>query len=314
VTDEAALGEQVTDEGLADWLRVARASPALPCEDVGAAALREGQRARAAGRPPGPSLHRVTDLLACGRIAVRLYRPAADDLPLVLYVHGGGFVMGSLDSHDSTCRRLARTASATVLAVEQRLAPEHRGPAAVDDVVDVYSWARERLPDLGALKGRAAALAGDSSGAATAVLAAVRLIQSGDRPSALLLAYPNADLTLGHPSVREKGTGWGLDARDLAWFVEQWAPDPARRRDPSLSPLDATLAGLPPALVATAEHDPLRDEGAALAARMAAAGVPVRHLEHPGLVHGFLGLGHVSPGAEAAAERLFSEFGRLLPR
>lgn len=314
MTDAGALDGQVSDEGLAEWLRAVRSAPAPACEDVGPGALREGQRARASGRPPGPALHRVTDLLACGRIVVRLYRPVADALPLVLYVHGGGFVMGSLDSHDSTCRRLARTASATVLAVEQRLAPEHPGPAAVDDVVDVYLWARERLADLGALEGGSAALAGDSSGAAIAVLAAVRLIESGDGASCLLLAYPNADLTLGHPSVRAKGAGWGLEARDLAWFVQQWAPDPGRRRDPALSPLDATLAGLPPTLVATAEHDPLRDEGAALAAGMAAAGVPVRHLEHPGLVHGFLGLGHVSPGAEVAAERLFSEFGRLLPR
>jgi acetyl esterase len=201
-----------------------------------------------------------------------------------------------------------------VLAVEQRLAPEHPGLAAVDDVVAVYRWARERLPDLGAVEGGAVALAGDSSGGTTAVLAAVRLIERGDRPSALLLAYPNADLTLGHASVREKGTGWGLEARDLAWFVQQWAPDPSRRRDPSLSPLDATLAGLPPTLVATAEHDPLRDEGAALATQMAAAGVPVRHLEHAGLVHGFLGLGHVSARADTATERLFAEFGRLLPR
>jgi acetyl esterase len=119
-------------------------------------------------------------------------------------------------------------------------------------------------------------------------------------------------MTLSMPSVHEKGDGWGLDVEDLAWFVEQWVPDPQRRADPAVSPLYAPLHGLPPTVLATAEHDPLRDEGDGLAARLAQAGVPVRHLRYAGLVHGFLNLDHVSPAAAVAGDDLLREFGDLI--
>jgi acetyl esterase len=130
----------------------------------------------------------------------------------------------------------------------------------------------------------------------------------------LLLAYPNADMTLSGRSVQEKGSGWGLDGKDLAWCVQMWVPEEAHRRDGRVSPLHADLAGLPPAIVATAEHDPLRDEGIALTERMRAAGVPVEHVHERGLVHGFLGLGYVSAAASSASENLYARFGRLLRR
>jgi acetyl esterase len=302
----------LADDGLAAWVNQVRKSGALSCESVGVTGLREAQRARAATRPAGPALHSVEDLLGPGRIPVRLYRPATGPRPLVLYAHGGGFVLGDLDSHDSTCRRLAVLADATVLAVDFRRAPEHPGPAAVEDLCDVYRWAIEH-PDLRATaSGGAAGLAGDSSGGAIAVLAAARLVGAGERAAALLLAYPNADLTLSGASVLEKGSGWGLDRRDLAWFVEQWVPDAGRRTDPDVAPLHADLSGLPPTLLATAEHDPLRDEGIALAERLRAAGVHVEHVPGPALVHGYLGLGHLSPAADRAGEELFARFGRLL--
>jgi acetyl esterase len=232
----------------------------------------------------------------------------------LLYLHGGGFVMGDLDSHDSTCRRLARTADVTVMALDYRRAPEHPGPIAVQDAVAAWVWVSGRLAELGGDPAAGLALAGDSAGGAIAVLAAVRLRKTGHRPTALLLAYPNADMTLSQPSIESEGHGWGLEAEDLRWFVEQWVPDPARRADPAVSPLHADLSGLPPVVLATAEHDPLRDEGEALAVRLRDAGVEVDHRPHPGLVHGFLGLGHVSPAAARAGSALFTRFAQLLPR
>jgi acetyl esterase len=128
----------------------------------------------------------------------------------------------------------------------------------------------------------------------------------------LLLACPVTDLTLAEPSVRTKGHGWGLEADDLRWFAEQWVPDATRRGDPDVSPVHAELSGLPPTVIATAEHDPLRDQGATLARRLREAGVPVRHTNYKGLVHGFVGLSDVSPTAELAGREMFGEFGRLI--
>jgi acetyl esterase len=230
----------------------------------------------------------------------------------VLYLHGGGFVMGDLESHDGPCRRLAQIADVTVLAVDYRLAPEHPGPAAVDDSVGTFVWAGQHLPELGGDPEAGVALAGDSAGGALAVLAAVRLHVGGMTPSALLLAYPNADMTLRTDSVAQEGHGWGLEADDLRWFVEQWLPAPDRCDDPQVSPAHADLTGLPPTLLATAEHDPLRDEGNALAQQLRDLGVEVQHVQNDGLVHGFLGLSHVSEAAAGAGRGLFDRFGEIL--
>ena len=220
--------------------------------------------------------------------------------------------MGDLESHDGTCRRLARIADVTVLAVDYRLAPEHPGPAAVDDVVGAFVWARNHLQELGSDPEAGVALAGDSSGGALAVLAAVRLHAGGMTPSALLLAYPNADMTLRGDSVTQEGHGWGLETDDLRWFVEQWLSDPDRSDDPQVSPAHADLTGLPPTLLATAEHDPLRDEGNALAQQLHDVGVEVQHVQNRRLVHGFLGLSHVSEAAAEAGRVLFDRFGDIL--
>ena len=232
-----------------------------------------------------------------------------------MFLHGGMWVLGDLDTHDRTCRRIARAADVAVLAVDYRLAPEHPWPAAVDDAVRAVRWASGHAAELGARGG--VAVAGDSAGAQLATLACLRLRDAGEPlPCAQVLAYPNTDLTLSEPSVREKGTGWGLDAADLAWAAAQWVPDPAARAAGGASPLHAAdLAGLPPALVVTAEHDPLRDEGDRYAARLAAAGTPVRHRREPGLVHGFLqGLDLVSPAAAAASDRFFADVRELVHR
>jgi acetyl esterase len=205
-------------------------------------------------------------------LALRLYRPALEPRPAVLYLHGGGFVMGDLDSHDDTCRRLAKIADVMVLALDYRLAPEHPGPAAVVDAVAAFGWARQRLQELGGDPAGGLAVAGDSAGGALAVLAAVRLHAEGMTPSALLLAYPNADMTLHVAPVSQEGDGPGREADDLCWLVEQWLGDPERADDPGLSPAHADLTGLPATLLATAEHDLLRDEGQALARQLREVG------------------------------------------
>jgi acetyl esterase len=211
-------------------------------------------------------------------------------------------VVGDLESHDRVCRRLAHATAAAVLAVDFRRAPEHPWPAAVDDAVSATRWAAESLP--GPL-----VLMGDSAGGALAALVCLRLRDQGDPlPAAQVPAYPNTDLTLAQLSVREFGTGWGLEAANLAYGAESWVPDPARRADPGVSPLYAPeLAGLPPAVVVTNAYDPLRDEGEAYAGRLAAAGGTVRHRREPGMIHGFLTLDTVSAAAAEAGERVFAD-------
>lgn len=306
---DLALSE-VADEGLARWLAGIRRAGTPANRVLGVHRVRAAARARDAARPPGPYLPFVRNLVI-GDLPARLYRPAPGPRPLVIYLHGGGFVIGSLDSHDGLCRLLARTADVTVLAVDYRLAPEHPGPAAVGDVTLAFASAAENLSMLGGDPGRGVSLAGDSAGGALAVLAAVRLRDAGTPAASLLLACPNGDMTLSEPSVGSEGHGWGLETDDLRWFVEQWVPDPARRADPTLSPLHADLSGLPPAVIATAEHDPLRDEGRRLAAQIGEGGADVRYRPHPGLVHGFVGLGQLSPAAAQATGELFRDYGAL---
>jgi acetyl esterase len=335
---------ELADDGLARWVTALRRSPGPSLRETGVQAARETAARRS--RPPGPDLPLVADLRTGDGLPLRLYRPATGPRPFVLYLHGGYFVMGSLDTHDSLCRRLALGADAAVLAVDYRLAPEHRGPAAVHDAVSAFTWALARPDELGALPAAGIALAGDSAGGAIAVLAAAALRDLGTPASALLLACPNADMTLSHPSLATEGHGWGLEADDVRWTVQQWVPDPARRADPALSPVHANLAGMPPTLIATAEHDPLRDEGFTLYERLRQAtphvtpapapldqlrqATPhvtpapapvdrlhrasghVTHVAHPGLVHGFLGLGHISPTARRAEQALYARFARLL--
>ena len=315
LNDEMSNDESyVIDDGFARWVAELRRVDDQPCRDVGAQRLREAGRARAASRPRGPDLPIVRDLRTDSGLCLRLYCPTREPRPATLYLHGGGFVMGDLDSHDSTCRRLAQIAEVTVLAVDYRLAPEYPGTAAVDDAVDAFGWACQHLSEIGGDPSAGLAVAGDSSGGALALLTAVRLHASGMTPSALFLAYPNADMTLSQPSVEQEGHGWGLDADDLRWFVEQWLPDHALSPNPQVSPLHADLAGLPPTILATAEHDPLRDEGILLAQQMGSVGVDVRHVSHPGLVHGFLGLGRVSTGADQADHEMFEQFGCIVHR
>lgn len=298
---------RLADPELRRWLDAVNATGAPPLSQT--VEVRRVPRSR----PSGPDLPVVVDLAPRGLPRMRLYRPRPGGLPLVLYAHGGFFVFGDLESHDRACRRLALRAEAAVLAVDYRLAPEHPAPAAVDDLAAVYGWAMSRGGELGGVYGPPA-LAGDSAGGAIVALTAQRLAEEGGVPSALLLINPNADLTLSCPSVATNGQGWGIDTADLAWAIEQWVPHDRATLLPRYSPLHAELDRLPPALIATAEHDPLRDEGTALARRLGELGVRVGLAPQPGLVHGFLNLDTVSPAARRAGDELMRRFGRMLPR
>lgn len=246
---------------------------------------RERMTARARLRP-GPSVAHVADVSA-GGVPGRLFRPGARS-PLLLYLHGGGWVLGSVDEAEPLCRRLAAASGWAVLAVGYRLAPEHPYPAALQDVERVLGWLEGEGGALG-LDASRLALAGDSAGAnlvAAITLRARETLASTCRLQALLC--PALDLVDEAPSRLAFAEGFGLDRGMMRWHADQYVPDAADRARPDVSPLRAgSLAGLPPAVVATAEYDPLRDEGEAYAARLADAGVPVIATRYLGMVHDF---------------------------
>ena len=306
-----ADGPQFADEAVARFV----SQPAAAFADMDVAAMRAGVAERARHRSPGPALPDVRDLEA-GGVPARLYRPAAGALPLVVYLHGGGWSIGDLASFDRLSRRLASTAVAAVLTLDYRLAPEHPWPASVDDTVAALRWVRKGPAEIGALTG-AVAVVGDSAGGTLAALACLRLRDEapGSLPDLQGLLYANTDLTGSQPSMTEKATGFGLDAETVRFFNRQWVPDPSRWGDPGVSPLHAEhLEGLPAALIVTAEHDPLRDEAEAYAARLAQAGVPVELRREPGLIHNFMLMDELSPACRAAADRVATDLRRLLAR
>ncbi len=222
-------------------------------------------------------------------VTVRIYRPTAGTtLPLVLYAHGGGWVTGSLESHDRLCRILATQLQSVVVAVDYRCAPEHVFPAALDDVAAAWQWARAHARSIGA-DGARFAVAGDSSGGNLAAALTLRLRADGaPQPQLQLLLYPALDATCSRDSYREFSTGFNLSAAQMAWFWEAYRSGAARGA-PELSPLAAAnLTGLAPAVVAIAENDVLRDDGQDYAHRLQTAGVPVRLIRCEGMIHGFL--------------------------
>jgi acetyl esterase len=284
------------------------AQMSAPFAGFDVAAMREGIGQRARARSPGPDMQAVREL-RIGAVPARLYRPVAARLPLVVYLHGGGWTIGSLESHDRMCRRLADGSGAAVLAIGYRLAPEDPWPASVDDTVAALRWVASAPAELGEAP-RAVAVVGDSAGGTLAALACLRL--RDEYPAALpglqALLYANTDLTGAQPSMREKAAGWGLDAEMVRFFNSQWVPDQTRWSDPGVSPLHAPdLSGLPSALIVTAEHDPLRDESEAYARRLRQAGIEVELRREPGLIHNFMLLDEISPACAAAADRVAAD-------
>lgn len=274
---------------------------------------REAALARRAGLTPQQVDH-VEDLtipLAEGPGGARLYRPAGADLPLVVYLHGGGWVLGDLDTHDPHARAVAAGARVAVLAIDYRLAPEHPFPAAHADAWAAVTWAADHAADLGADPQRIG-VAGDSAGGLLAAATAVRARDEGLPLAVQGLIYPAMDATMAQPSVRDLADGPGLTASGMAWFYQQYLPTPDQE---GFSPLEGTdLTGVAPAVVATAQYDLLHDEGELYASRLLQAGVPTVGLQCAGMVHAFLGMGHVSPSAGGAITAVTAAIGALVRR
>jgi acetyl esterase/lipase len=280
--------------------------------DAARAEIRRSAAAFAGALAP---VARVEDRTLAGTLRARLYVPADDGRRrgLLVYYHGGGWVVGDLDTHDPLCRFLAHTADVLVLAVDYRRAPEHRFPAAVDDTLAAFRAAVADAAALGADPARVG-VAGDSAGGnLAAVVAQLAARDGGPRPAVQLLIYPVTDLSRKHPSYRLFADGFFLTEREMDWYRRHYLPDEAAAADPRASPLLAEdLRGLPPAIVLTAGFDVLRDEGEAYARRLEAAGVPVRLSRRAGLIHGFANATAVSRPARAAMQQAAGWLATLL--
>ena len=258
--------------------------------------------------PEGPRMERVSllDVPAGGPpLLARAYRPhglGGEASPGIVYFHGGGFVVGSLDSHDAVCRTLAAEVGAVVVSVDYRLAPEDPFPAAFDDAVGAFRWVVRHGSRLGIDPARVA-LAGDSAGGNLSASASLALRADEVRPKAQGLIYPAVDLTMSFPSIRSLGTGFLLEESTIRWHRDTYLQG-GDARDPRASPYFASdLSGAPPAAVLTAGFDPLRDEGDAYAERLAQAGVRVVHRPCGALFHGFVNVtGAIEPARRALAE------------
>ncbi len=226
-----------------------------------------------------------------------MYEPGPDPAGTVVYYHGGGWVIGCVDEWDAACRALAVAAGARVVSVDYRLAPEHCFPAATDDAFAALVWAAEQYP------GSAIVVGGDSAGGNLAAVAALRARDAGGPEIALqVLVYPVVDCDLTRPSYAEHtDTKLILNTPEMAWFWDHYVPNEAEREHPYASPIRAsTLAGLPPAYIVIAQHDPLRDEGLAYAAALKAANVPVTVARYDDQIHAFFTLVNLMESADRA--------------
>lgn len=239
-----------------------------------------------------------------GAIAARLFaNDDADPLPALVYFHGGGFVIGDLNSHDALCRMFANRTGAAVISVDYRLAPEHKYPAAADDCYAATKWVAENAASLG-IDATRVAVGGDSAGGnLAAVVSQMARDKGGPRLIFQLLIYPVTDFNFNTTSYSDNAKGYFLTQSMMRWFWGHYLANEADGAQPYASPLRATsLTGLPPAHVITAEFDPLRDEGNAYAARLREAGVPVTHKQYAGQIHGFLHMNELIPDGRAAVE------------
>jgi len=277
-------------------------------ESVGAVAARDLYMAGRKALSPDPMPIAETRDVAIpgsgGPIPARLYRSAKNGtLPVLVFLHGGGWVVGNIDSHEAMCRHLANRAECAVLSVDYRMGPEHKFPAAVEDCFAATVWTAGNAAALGVDPGRLA-VGGDSAGGnLAAVVSLLARDKRAPRISCQILIYPATDAAMRHDSVARYAEGYVLTRATMRWFYEQYLRTPDDAADWRVSPLLAPdLSRLPPAYVLTAGYDPLCDEGDAYAARLAAAGVPVTHRRFPGQVHGFVTNGRVIRAAETALD------------
>jgi len=306
MAEEIRRSERLHPEALA-YLRRVDAMGVPPLESMEAAEARAMRReAMIANGGAGVALLRVEELSAPGlngAIPLRLYTDGAEAMqPCVVYFHGGGFVYGDLDTHDAVCRAMAKESGATVIAVDYALAPERRYPAAVDDAYAAMVWIADEAERLGIDVGRIA-VAGDSAGGGLAAVMTLRCREERwPKLVGQVLVYPVADLSaLDTASYAEFAEGYGLTRAAMAWFREQYLAAESEGFEVEASPLLAEdLQDLPPALVVTAEFDPLRDEGELYAERLRAAGVAVTQTRYLGMIHGFFSMRGVLHDGRAA--------------
>jgi acetyl esterase len=230
------------------------------------------------------------------------------------FFHGGGFVIGNIETHDDQARLICRDVGIVVVSVDYRLAPEHKWPAGFQDCLAATQWVADHAATLGGDPDRIL-VGGDSAGGNLSAAVALATRESGPKLAAQYLIYPGVDFAedADYPSRVENAEGYFLTAEDMLWFREQYLPDDVDITDPRNSPIHASsLAGAPPAVIATAEFDPLRDEGEAYAKALADAGVEVRLQRYDGLIHGFFAFGTISAAAAAAVSDMNATLKDLL--
>ena len=259
---------------------------------------------RAAGFVP-EQVASVADRRSPAGVPVRIFEPLQPAGVTLIYLHGGGWVVGDVETHDPLCRRVANVTGARVVSVGYRLAPEYPFPAALDDAGAILGWLCADDP------GRPVGVAGDSAGASLAAGLAIRARDKQIRLAAQLLLYPGTDPAMTSASIIENGEGYFVTREELAWFYRQYL-QPGTAAAPEVDLVHADVDGVAPAVVATAEFDPLRDEGAAYAGRLKNAGVPTDYVPGPGLIHGFAGFLGVVDAADAAVATILTALRRIL--
>lgn len=285
ILEALSAGPPFQLDGDVNEFRAQFAATSLPSEPVVIASAEDRSI-------PGPA----------GAIPIRIYTPEGQGPhPIVVYFHGGGWVIGSIETHDGACRQLCRGASAIIISVDYRLAPEHKFPAAPEDCYAATLWAAQEAAALGGDPDRMA-IAGDSAGGNLAAVTALMIRERGG-PALRhqLLIYPVTDHSFGTPSYQENGEDYFLTREIMEWFWEKYLPEDGAGQDPLASPLKTPdLSGLPTATVLTAEFDPLRDEGEAYAERLGAVDENTRLVRYDGLFHGFFGMSAVIDRARDA--------------
>lgn len=264
--------------------------------------------AMAAQNGPAPDMARVEEHsvpVEGGSIQLRVLTPIETPAGVIVYYHGGGWVLGNIDEYDTIGRKLAERTSCAVVMVEYRLAPEHRYPVAVDDSWAALEWVAAHLEEVGGRQDLPLIVAGDSAGGNLSAVMTQRARDRGGPAIALqVLVYPATDTDIDRPSYTDPENQLLLSRDSMVWFWDHYIPDVARRSEPDAAPIRASdLSGLPPAVVLTAEHDPLRDEGEAYAQRLEEAGVPVIFERLEGQMHGFFQL-LMLPGSEAGMQKV----------
>jgi acetyl esterase len=261
-------------------------------------------------RPAAPELDvaKVRDHAVpgpAGKIGVRIYTPpGSGPFPILINYHGGGWVIGDLETADSVSRELCQRVGCIVVSVDYRLAPEHRFPAAVDDSYAAACWVADNAAALNGDAKRIAVGGESAGGNLAAVVCHLARDRKGPAIAFQLLAYPVTDASYATSSYRENADGYLLTRAGMEWFWDTYCPNPAERKNPLATPLNATnFAGLPPALIMTAEFDPLRDEGAAYAAKLKSAGVPADYVCFEGLIHDFLAMSRQLSAVKPAMDR-----------